>query len=53
MEANYGCMPERLIPDLYEKVLKVIDLSRAFNIEMRLYFTIRDPFTQANLWGRS
>lgn len=42
-----------LIPDFYEKVLKVIGLAKVSNIEMRPYFTIRDPFTQAKLWRQS
>jgi peptidoglycan LD-endopeptidase CwlK len=42
-----------LVPEFREKVLRLLEQSKAAGAEMRPYFTIRDPFQQGKLWRQS
>jgi len=42
-----------LIPEFHEKILSLIEIISESDIEMRPYFTIRDPFQQAKYWRQS
>jgi peptidoglycan L-alanyl-D-glutamate endopeptidase CwlK len=43
----------QLIPEFKATVVELISLCKQRGVEMRPYFTIRDPFEQARLWRQS